>query len=94
MHYDPEEKVTGHLGIRFVKKSLADGTEIVKKVRYNKASGNAGRLSHLHDVEFSSLYHPYIFDLIVYYIVYRIVLSYIVVLARYIHNLYCIQCAL
>lgn len=47
MHYDPEEKVAGHLGIRFVKKSLGDGTEIVKKVRYNKASGNVGRPSHL-----------------------------------------------
>eukprot|EP00438_Fugacium_kawagutii_P008285 Skav228067 [mRNA] locus=scaffold52:9963:13006:+ [translate_table: standard] len=41
MHYDPEEKIAGHLGIRFVKKTRKDGKEIVKKQRYNKATGNA-----------------------------------------------------
>lgn len=41
MHYDPEEKIAGHLGIRFQKKTRKDGKELVKKVRYNKATGNA-----------------------------------------------------
>ena len=40
MHYDPEEKLAGHLGIRFVKKTR-QGRDIVKKVRYNKSTGNA-----------------------------------------------------
>ncbi|CAE7764240.1 rplX [Symbiodinium sp. CCMP2592] len=40
MHYDEDEEVAGLLGVRFKKKPLKDGTEIVKKVRYNKSTGN------------------------------------------------------
>ncbi|CAE7397054.1 rplX [Symbiodinium natans] len=40
MHYDEEEEVAGLLGVRFEKRTLEDGMEIVKKVRYNKSTGN------------------------------------------------------
>lgn len=40
MHYDEEEEVAGLLGVRFNKKTLKNGSEIVKKVRYNKSTGN------------------------------------------------------
>ncbi|CAE7948007.1 rplX [Symbiodinium sp. KB8] len=40
MHYDEDEEVAGLLGVRFKKKTFKDGTEIVKKVRYNKSTGN------------------------------------------------------
>ncbi|CAE7256182.1 rplX [Symbiodinium pilosum] len=40
MHYDEEEEVAGLLGVRFKKKALKDGSEVVKKVRYNKSTGN------------------------------------------------------
>eukprot|EP00930_Biecheleria_cincta_P023409 TRINITY_DN1691_c1_g1_i1.p1 TRINITY_DN1691_c1_g1~~TRINITY_DN1691_c1_g1_i1.p1 ORF type:complete len:276 (-),score=32.63 TRINITY_DN1691_c1_g1_i1:165-992(-) len=39
MHYDEEAGVAGLLGIRFEKKVMKDGTEIMKKIRYNKATG-------------------------------------------------------
>ncbi|CAJ1358708.1 unnamed protein product [Effrenium voratum] len=44
MHYDEEEGVPGFLGIRFKKISLPDGVEVVKKVRYNRATGNVPHL--------------------------------------------------
>mmetsp|Transcript_14953 Transcript_14953/g.28075 ORF Transcript_14953/g.28075 Transcript_14953/m.28075 type:complete len:179 (-) Transcript_14953:142-678(-) len=40
MHYDEEDEVAGLLGVRFEKREVK-GQEIVKKVRYNKSSGNA-----------------------------------------------------
>jgi len=39
MHYDEDAGVAGILGIRFEKKTLSNGIDIVKKIRYNKASG-------------------------------------------------------
>jgi len=39
MHYDEEAEVAGLLGVRFQKRTIKD-VEIVKKVRYNKSSGN------------------------------------------------------
>eukprot|EP00931_Biecheleriopsis_adriatica_P110700 TRINITY_DN849_c0_g1_i6.p1 TRINITY_DN849_c0_g1~~TRINITY_DN849_c0_g1_i6.p1 ORF type:complete len:291 (+),score=58.89 TRINITY_DN849_c0_g1_i6:112-984(+) len=41
MHYSETEGVAGLLGIRFEKKTLENGKEVVKKVRYNKATGEA-----------------------------------------------------
>ncbi|CAK9048452.1 unnamed protein product [Durusdinium trenchii] len=41
MHYDPEEQIAGPLGIRFEKRvKKSGGKEYVKKVRFNKATGN------------------------------------------------------
>lgn len=39
MHYSETEGVAGLLGIRFEKKTLSDGREVVKKLRFNKATG-------------------------------------------------------
>jgi len=39
MHYDEDAGVAGLLGIRFELKTLSNGIEIAKKIRYNKASG-------------------------------------------------------
>lgn len=40
MHYDLAEKKAGYLGIKFDMITAEDGTQIVRKVRYNKATGN------------------------------------------------------
>lgn len=39
MHYSEKEGVTGLLGIRYVPRTLKDGTVIYNKERYNKATG-------------------------------------------------------
>jgi large subunit ribosomal protein L24 len=39
MHYSEAEGVAGHLGIRFEKEIWKDGKVVVRKIRYNKATG-------------------------------------------------------
>lgn len=40
LHYDMQESQPGFLGIRFEQVMAEDGTPIVRKVRYNKTTGN------------------------------------------------------